>query len=195
MKFLGVELEATVLKLKNAAGTIVNTFANTTTAARTWTLPDKSGTIALEDDTAWTSWTPTFQGLSVGNGALDCAYKQIGKTLHCRIMFTLGSTSTVTGGGAGVLYCNLPNGNYVKSSYSTHHPLGLAVLRDSSSGTSVAGTVSIRNQVAGNVDSVKINYTSSSAGLTIPTNNIASTLPFTWAVNDVIQCSFKVEVE
>lgn len=50
MKHLGVEFEIAVLKLKNAAGSFVNTFANATTAARTWTLPDKSGTFAFLDD-------------------------------------------------------------------------------------------------------------------------------------------------
>ena len=50
MKFLGIDLEITALKLKNAAGTFVNTFTNATTAARTWTLPDKTGTIALISD-------------------------------------------------------------------------------------------------------------------------------------------------
>ena len=39
-----------VLKLKNAANTFTNLFSNETTAARTWTLPDKSGTVALSSD-------------------------------------------------------------------------------------------------------------------------------------------------
>lgn len=39
-----------VLKLKNAANTFTNLFSNTTTAARTWTFPDKSGTVALSSD-------------------------------------------------------------------------------------------------------------------------------------------------
>lgn len=52
MKQLGVELEIAVLKLKNAAGTFVNAFANATTAARTWTFPDKDITVAGIDDVA-----------------------------------------------------------------------------------------------------------------------------------------------
>ena len=39
-----------VLKLKNTANTFTNLFSNATTAARTWTFPDKSGTIAITDD-------------------------------------------------------------------------------------------------------------------------------------------------
>jgi hypothetical protein len=40
------------LNLKNAAGTIISWFTTTATAARTWTLPDKSGTVALTSDFA-----------------------------------------------------------------------------------------------------------------------------------------------
>jgi hypothetical protein len=49
MKFLGQSLDVAVLKLLNAAGTFLNTFANATTAARTWTFPDESGHIALKN--------------------------------------------------------------------------------------------------------------------------------------------------
>lgn len=43
-------LTAFKLNLKNAAGTIVSWFTTAATAARTWTLPDKSGTIAMTSD-------------------------------------------------------------------------------------------------------------------------------------------------
>lgn len=40
------------LNLKNAAGTITSWFASAATAARTWTMPDKSGTVAMVSDFA-----------------------------------------------------------------------------------------------------------------------------------------------
>lgn len=40
------------LNLKNAAGTIISWFATAATVARTWTMPDKSGTVALTNDFA-----------------------------------------------------------------------------------------------------------------------------------------------
>lgn len=40
------------LNLKNAAGTFINFFTNATTAARTWTMPDKDGTVAVLTDFA-----------------------------------------------------------------------------------------------------------------------------------------------
>lgn len=70
---------------------------------------------------AWQSWTPTWSGLTVGNGINSSTYVQIGKTVHFKIKFTLGSTSAVTGsltptlpvtsinyvGGAGLGWVNL----------------------------------------------------------------------------------------
>jgi hypothetical protein len=38
------------LNLKNAANTVTNFFTNATTLARTWTLPDKDGTVAMTSD-------------------------------------------------------------------------------------------------------------------------------------------------
>jgi hypothetical protein len=40
------------LNLKNAAGTIVSWFTTAATVARTWTMPDKDGTVALVEDFA-----------------------------------------------------------------------------------------------------------------------------------------------
>jgi hypothetical protein len=46
----------------------------------------------------WTSWTPTWTNLSIGNGTLNYAKGiQIGKTFHFRVKLTLGSTSSVSG--------------------------------------------------------------------------------------------------
>lgn len=50
MKTVGVALEIAKLKLLNTAGTFLNVFATATTAARTWTLPDKDGTVAMTSD-------------------------------------------------------------------------------------------------------------------------------------------------
>lgn len=38
------------IKFKNAANTFINFLTNATTAARTWTFPDKTGTVAMLDD-------------------------------------------------------------------------------------------------------------------------------------------------
>lgn len=40
------------LNLKNAAGTVISWITSAATAARTWTMPDKDGTVAMVDDFA-----------------------------------------------------------------------------------------------------------------------------------------------
>lgn len=46
---------------------------------------------------AWTSYSATWTGITVGNGTTSAAWQQIGRTTHWRAQFTLGSTSAVTG--------------------------------------------------------------------------------------------------
>lgn len=46
---------------------------------------------------AWDSYTPTWTGITVGNGVSSAAWKQIGRTTHWRAQFTLGTTSAITG--------------------------------------------------------------------------------------------------
>lgn len=54
----------------------------------------KLNTTAGELGGAWQSWTPTWSGITPGDGVSDCKYTIIGKTVHCRIKFTAGSTSS-----------------------------------------------------------------------------------------------------
>lgn len=44
---------------------------------------------------AWASWTPTLANLTLGNGTVAATYVQIGKTVHFKWKFTLGTTSAV----------------------------------------------------------------------------------------------------
>lgn len=46
---------------------------------------------------AWTAWTPTLSGMSLGNGTATFRYAKLGKTVHIRGLVTFGTTSTMTG--------------------------------------------------------------------------------------------------
>ena len=46
---------------------------------------------------SWAAYTPTFSGFTLGNGTLDFAFTQIGKTVHVRGACTLGTTSVMNG--------------------------------------------------------------------------------------------------
>lgn len=72
--------------------------SNVTTAK----LANSSVTNAKLDTTAgapggaWTSWTPTWANLTIGNATVNCKYMQIGKTVKFRVDVTLGNTSSVS---------------------------------------------------------------------------------------------------
>lgn len=44
---------------------------------------------------SWSSWTPSWTNLTVGNGVANCKYIQVGKQVTCRFSFVLGTTSAV----------------------------------------------------------------------------------------------------
>lgn len=45
----------------------------------------------------WTSFTPSWTNITVGNGTNTGSYVQIGKTVHFRTYFKMGSTSSIGG--------------------------------------------------------------------------------------------------
>lgn len=54
------------------------------------------GTSDYAFDTGWTTWSPTWTGITVGNGTTTAQYCQIGKVVHYKISFLVGSTTTMT---------------------------------------------------------------------------------------------------
>lgn len=46
----------------------------------------------------WTSFTPSWTNLTVGNGVVSAAYSKFNKILFVRVYFDFGSTSSLTGG-------------------------------------------------------------------------------------------------
>jgi hypothetical protein len=45
----------------------------------------------------WTSFTPTFSGITIGNGTLTGKYNKIGKVMNVYVRLTFGSTTSITG--------------------------------------------------------------------------------------------------
>jgi len=46
---------------------------------------------------AWTAFTPTFSGFTLGNGTIDFKYSKLGKVVQVRGTCTLGTTSVMNG--------------------------------------------------------------------------------------------------
>ena len=126
---------------------------------------------------AWTTWTPTWTGLTVGNGTVIARYNKIGKVCHLFLKFTFGSTSSIT---AAKPYFTLPltgsNDNLAAnlwiSDVGTNDFAGLVQI-----GTT-AGFLVVQNA------SSTYSYISA----------ITSTIPMTWTTNDSFTTNFSYEV-
>lgn len=60
----------------------------------------------LGDDLEWQSWTPTLQGMVIGNGTITAAYTVQGNTVHGRFRVDYGTTSSFPNGVP--MYFTLP---------------------------------------------------------------------------------------
>lgn len=78
------------------AATAADTPARLAVGANDLLLTAASGeATGLKYTGGWTTWTPTWTALTVGNGTVDARYSQIAKTVHVYMGFTMGSTSVM----------------------------------------------------------------------------------------------------
>jgi len=119
---------------------------------------------------SWQSFSPAFaSGVTVGDGTLTGAYIQIGKTVHFRVRFVLGSTSAIT----GAIIFTLP---VAVASYGSPTLIGFVNLIDASPVNAYQGNVN-------NSGVIKVLDTSGAYAFGA---NLSSTVPFTWASTDII---------
>lgn len=131
---------------------------------------------------AWTSYTPTWTGLSVGNGTQNCAYTQIGKTVHARVRLTFGSTTSVTGNPAFTLPVNAAS-YFASPQYQT---IGTAALMDG--GTGYNGFL-----VTNSASSVMLATIDATAGTSRNLILVTSAAPFAWNSGDTMAAHFFYE--
>lgn len=130
----------------------------------------------------WTSFTPTWTNLTIGNGTQGWEYCQLGKLVFVRGRMTWGSTTSATG-GATVM--SIP----VTMRTAAFHGLGSAVFVDS-------GTQTYWGEVYPNsTTSVGFNTQLVSASGYAVSSATTSTTPFTWTTNDNIGGFFMYEAE
>lgn len=149
-----------------------------------WTTPDdtalvKDGASAIRSlgsaiDTslggAWTSYTPTWTNLTVGNGVNSFFYKQINKTVFIRGRFDFGSTSSIS----GAVNLTLPVAKTGSNAISL-----TAMLGDASGNAHVGRALFVSNT---EIRIFAINASATYAYL----SDLSSTIPFTWTTTDYI---------
>jgi hypothetical protein len=126
---------------------------------------------------SWQSWSPTWVNLSIGNGTLVFAkYLQIGKTVHFRLKFTFGGTSSISGSVTFTLPVT------ASSDYTTNDTINSSVQYNDSSSTRQSGEVLISTTTTAVLISNPAVYAV-----------LSSTVPFTWATGDQILISGSYE--
>ena len=124
----------------------------------------------------YTAFTPTFAGVTVGNGTFVTRYARVNNFVHYVGYFTLGTTSAVT----GTVNIDLPIS--CSSTYSGLNgvPMGELNLFDTSASTWYRGAVfSI-----GSTTTVRTRIYSVSGTQIIENTSANATTPFTWATGD-----------
>jgi hypothetical protein len=120
----------------------------------------------LVEAATWTTFTPTWTNLTVGNATQSWAYCLIpGKSIRVRGNLLVGSTTSIT----GAVQMTIPAS---KTAVTGPNSYGAAMFLDAGT-TYRAGVVEVVS--AGTLISVL-----SDSG------SVAATVPFTWAVNDVL---------
>jgi hypothetical protein len=126
---------------------------------------------------AYIAHTPTFPfGVTVGDGVVSGAYCRVNGFVHYYGIFTLGSTSAITGS----IGLNLPV-NINSAMELSSMPYGLITYFDTPANTRYHGSTlyaSANSYIVLRADSASGTYVTQAA--------TSATVPFTWAVGDVI---------
>lgn len=127
---------------------------------------------------AWSSWTPTWTNLTVGNSTVVAKYTQIGKTVHCRVSVEFGSTGSAT---SSVVVGTLPVTANSEYTGTRVFPSGYA--RFSDNGTNYVGYV----RLSSSTEFQLLAFTTSSSNAT------EAVIPFAAGSSDVFSMTFRYE--
>ncbi len=124
-------------------------------------------------ESAWTSYTPTLGGFTVGNGVLDGRYIQIGKLVFYEARFTFGSTSAAASASPTL---TLP----VAAQTALLYPgANQAWFRDASAAADYVATARVASTT------VTLSILGASGIIATP----STTTPFTWTTSDIVKAS------
>ena len=161
------------------AGTGADAFSRLAAGANDLILTAASGeATGLKYTGGYTSWTPTWTNLTVGNGTVNAKYTQIGKTVIFNLSLVFGSTTSIASTFPGFsLPINLVKtstmANYLYVDNGVQKYFNSAYLDNATTVYLIAGW-------AGD------NY--------VRETGVSATAPFTWATGDQVYVSGSYEV-
>jgi hypothetical protein len=170
-----------------AKGALISAFSAGTPATltvganNTFLRANSSAATGLEYAGAYTSFTPAYFQLSVGNGTSTGRFLRIGNYVHVEQSLTFGSTTSISGN----IFCDFPTGTANTANNGNH--LGLASYTDT--GTLVNS--GILRQNSGTNFALEVNNASGSYTVA---SGVNATVPFTWVNTDQIILNYIYEV-
>ena len=125
----------------------------------------------------WTTWTPTYTSVTIGNGTATARYQKIGKTVNLFWDFVLGSTSAIGTNPSFTLPINAAQQNVIFNA----RLLDAGVTVYFGIGRLLTAAISLQEM------RVNATYGDIIGGLT-------ATVPFTWTTSDriTLQASYEV---
>jgi hypothetical protein len=124
----------------------------------------------------WTSFTPTLNNWTLGNGTVVGKYQQIGKTVNLFFKFTFGSTSSLG---------TFPNFALPLNAANTLGQNAMINLQDAGTADNAGNVYLATNGVYPGA--------LNTAGTYVSVVPISATVPFTWTTNDTITIQFTYE--
>lgn len=132
---------------------------------------------------AWTTWIPTWPGLTIGNAVVTGRFQQIGKLTVCRLHVVFGTTSAFTGSS---FTFSLPVTSISYGGAATAQPLGMAIYYDAGS--------NLYHGVVSWVSTTAAGFYATNTSATYGTfSSVINTVPFTWGNLDELHCEFFYE--
>lgn len=123
------------------------------------------------------TYTPTFTGLTIGNGSATGSWVRVGNMIMSRGHVTFGSTTSIS----GTVSVTAPvSAASVYGTAGTNYDVGTATFLD-------YGTFVYYGRVTAEASTSNFKiYRDAISGSNVGFGQLASTAPFTWAVNDII---------
>lgn len=125
----------------------------------------------------WSSFTPTWTNLTVGNGSNTGNWTQVGETAFCRIALTFGSTTSISGAPSVVLPGTSPTSQFAQDVYYFDASTSTVYL---GWGLLTGGSLLLRSR------------TVSSSLVTVA--SLSSSSPFLWTTSDQIVAAVSYRV-
>jgi len=143
-------------------------------------MADSTASTGLKYGGDWVSYTPSMNGITIGNGTLTGFYTRVGDLVTVDVRFALGSTSAVT----GAVYVGLPITATMDYEYC-----GQAALWN------LGGAAGLFPGVVWAIEPNRfIVQALNSSGTYSKVEELSATIPFTWATGNYFRIFFSYKV-